>query len=167
MKKYTRLMLALVLSIALGACSDDTDDQVSTGTGTYSSESTELSKTLDTAIADEYKARATYTAVLNKFGDVRPFSNIRQTESSHIQSLIGLYYEYGFEVPADNWDGTVSAPDSLQAACQIGVTAEIENAAMYDELLLAAADYPDVIAIFIALQAASLDKHLPAFQRCS
>jgi len=36
----------------------------------------ETSKALVMAINDEYKARATHQAVVNKFGPVAPFTNI-------------------------------------------------------------------------------------------
>ena len=35
---------------------------------------------LDLAINDEYKAQATYQKVIDKFGEIRPFSNIIQAE---------------------------------------------------------------------------------------
>ena len=60
---------------------------------------------------------------------------------------------------------TISVPESLLAACQMGVEAELANVAMYDSLL-AATDLPDVVEVLQRLQAASRDHHLPAFQRC-
>ncbi len=38
---------------------------------------------------------------------------------------------------------------------------------LYNDLLAGTVDYPDVQAVFRQLQAASLDQHLPAFQRCA
>lgn len=36
------------------------------------------------AIKDEYQARAFYSAVIEKFGPVRPFTNIVQAEDRHV-----------------------------------------------------------------------------------
>ena len=37
---------------------------------------------------------------------------------------------------------------------------------MYDRLLKLAIDYPDVQHVLMQLQRASIENHLPAFQRC-
>lgn len=125
-----------------------------------------LIEILTEAIEDEYKARATYRRVLEKFGDVRPFSNIVEAEQRHIDTLLVLFTEYGLRVPEDNWPDRVETPATLLAACQAGVAAEIDNAAMYDRLLAASGDFPDVQSVLHNLQRASRENHLPAFQRC-
>ena len=40
------------------------------------------------ALEDEYKARATYRKVIERFGRVRPFVNIIQAEERHIEALL-------------------------------------------------------------------------------
>lgn len=47
------------------------------------------------------------------------------------------------------------------------VEAEIENGEMYQRLLALTSDYPDVQQVFLNLQRASQENHLPAFQRCA
>jgi hypothetical protein len=118
------------------------------------------------AIDDEYKARATYRRVIEKFGEVRPFINIVEAESRHVEALLPLFAKYDIEVPVDNWYQQVQVPDSLQQACQAGVDAEIDNAAMYERLLSRTEAYPDIQHVLLRLQAASAENHLPAFQRC-
>ncbi|MFP4610708.1 MAG: ferritin-like domain-containing protein [Thiohalophilus sp.] len=125
-----------------------------------------LTEILTEAIEDEYKARATYRRVLETFGEVRPFSNIVEAEQRHIDALLVLFEKYGLPVPDDTWPERVEPPGTLLAACQAGVAAEIENAAMYDRLLAASGDYPDVQTVLKNLQRASQENHLPAFQRC-
>ncbi|MDR9437298.1 MAG: DUF2202 domain-containing protein [Thiohalophilus sp.] len=125
-----------------------------------------LTEILTEAIEDEYKARATYRRVLEEFGDVRPFSNIVEAEQRHINALLVLFTEYGLRVPEDNWPDRVETPATLLAACQEGVAAEIGNATMYDRLLAASSDYPDIQSVLRNLQRASQENHLPAFQRC-
>jgi hypothetical protein len=121
---------------------------------------------LKEAINDEYKARATYRHVICKFGEIRPFINIIDAESRHIEALLPLFHKYGVAVPEDNWESLTEAPQSVLEACQTGVEAEIENAKMYDRLLELTAEYPDVQRVLIQLQRASTENHLPAFQRC-
>lgn len=117
------------------------------------------------ALDDEYKARATYAQVIADYGDVRPFANIINSEEVHIRELLLLYQKYGLTPADDAWYGTVDSFDSLIEACDVGVQAEIENVALYEELF-AQVDNQDIIAVFTSLQSASQEKHLPAFQRC-
>ncbi|MGD9543590.1 MAG: DUF2202 domain-containing protein [Methylocystis sp.] len=118
------------------------------------------------ALDDEYKARATYQSVIDRFGPVRPFVNIIEAEERHASALLHLFERYGVEPPKDRWAGRVSAPSSLAAACQAGVDAEIENAAMYERLLAQVSD-ARVRGVLMRLQEASQQRHLPAFRRCA
>jgi len=126
--------------------------------------SNETSTALVMAINDEYKARATYQAVLDKFGSVAPFSNIVQSETTHIAALERLFNAYGLPIPLDTYAGHVQAPATLNDAAQTGVEAEKANVAMYDGFL-AYVQEPDVRAAFAQLRSASQVKHLPAFQK--
>lgn len=129
---------------------------------------TEVQGTLDEAINDEYKALATYEAVIEKFGTVRPFSMIKGAEEQHIASLKAIYDKYGLSVPVNSWPSKVSTPKTLTEACQTGVDAEIANAALYkDKLLPVVKDYEDITAVFTNLMNASEQKHLPAFEKCN
>ena len=129
---------------------------------------TEVQQALDEAINDEYKALSTYEAVIVKLGSVRPFSMIKGAEEQHIASLKVIYDKYGLIVPENTWPSKVTAPVSLQEACQIGVDAEIANAALYDDKLLPAVEgYEDIVAVFTNLMNASEQKHLPAFEKCN
>jgi hypothetical protein len=123
---------------------------------------------LSSALDDEYKALATYEAVIAKFGSTRPFIMIARSEEQHIAALRALYDKYGMTVPANPYLGKVTAPASLQAACQTGVDAEVANASLYkDKLLPAVKDYADLTAVFTNLMNASQNRHLPAFDRCN
>lgn len=120
------------------------------------------------ALDDEYKARATYEAVMAKIGSIRPFSMIIRAEEQHISALKALFDKYGVAIPSDPWTGKISAPDTLGASCQAGVDAEIANASLYrDQLLPAAKDYADITGVFTNLMQASQERHLPAFDRCN
>lgn len=124
-----------------------------------------LEQALWAAMEDEYRARATYRAVLEAYGDVRPFVNIVESEERHIRALRRLCERYAVEVPQDPWPARVSAPESLEAACEAAVAAERENGALYEQLMEAAEGHPDVEETFRRLLTASEDNHLPAFER--
>lgn len=144
-----------------------TTNQPVATTDTVNQSSNSLKATLDKALLDEYKARATYQSVIAKFGQVRPFINIVQAENNHIALLQGLYSTYNLTQPAVP---TISPPDfsSIADACTVGVQAEIDNAKLYrEDLLPQVSNYPDVTNIFTQLMNASQNNHLPAFQRCT
>jgi bacterioferritin (cytochrome b1) len=124
-----------------------------------------LEEALTAALDDEYRARATYRAVLDAHGDVRPFVNIVESEERHIQALCRLCERYDVKVPRDPWPDRVSAPASLEAACEASLETERENAALYEKLLEAAAGHPDVEETFRRLGTASQENHMPALQR--
>lgn len=125
----------------------------------------DLEEILRDALEDERKAEATYAAVIEKFGEVRPFINIIDAERRHSAAIERQMTRLGFVIPANHWEGKGEAPATLVEACSMAVEAEIENIALYDRLLPAIAD--DVVRqVLQNLQDASRDNHLPAFRRC-
>lgn len=121
---------------------------------------------LRAALDDEYRAEATYAAVIAAFGEVRPFINIIEAERRHAASVRAEMDRLGLRYPAANpYLGKLAAPGSVLDACKAGVAAEVENIALYDRLLPTIAD-PQVRDTLTRLQAASRDRHLPAFNRC-
>jgi len=114
----------------------------------------------------EYAAYATYAAIIETYGEANPFTNIMASEARHIEALTSILDAYGVPYQEENpYLGTIGVPESLAAAAQAGVDAEIANVALYQEQLEAVADYPDIYNVFINLQSASLNQHLPAFER--
>lgn len=123
---------------------------------------------LEEAIEDEYKALTVYQKVTDTLGMVRPFSMIMGAEEQHIASLKAIFDKYGLEVPKNNWAGKITVPNTLKEACQVGVQAEIANAALYKEKLLPAVkNYEDITLVFTSLMKASEEKHLSAFEKCN
>lgn len=120
---------------------------------------------LHEALDDEYKARATYHAIIKKFGPVRPFVNIVEAEGRHAEALLAQFHRLGIPPRPDPWAGRATAPATLAEACASAVQAEIENAAMYDRLLAQITD-PEVREVMLRLRMASQERHLPAFRRC-
>jgi hypothetical protein len=123
-----------------------------------------LQQILTEALEDEYKARAMYRKVIDKFGAEQPFVNIVEAEERHISALRHLFEKYNIPTPEDHWGSLLKAPGTLLEAYHAGVNAEIKNMAMY-ERLLAATKEPDVARVLSNLQAKPLagNNHLPAF----
>ncbi len=120
---------------------------------------------LNLALADERKALATYQATMAKFGSVKPFINIARAEEQHISMLLALFDKYGVEIPKDTTQ-VGALPATLQEVCQVGVTAEIDNDALYQRMI-PELQYEDIKTVFISLAKASKEMHLPAFERCA
>lgn len=120
---------------------------------------------LSEALDDEYKSRATYRKVIERFGPVRPFVNIVEAEDRHVAALLAQFRRLGATPPEDAWATRVKAPDSMEQACAEAVQAEIENDAIYSRLLEQVTD-AQVRLVMLRLQEASRNQHLPAFRRC-
>lgn len=122
------------------------------------------------ALMDEYRARDFYTLVIEKFGDIQPFVNIRRAEEMHIDALKKLFEKYDLQIPEDTMmdeaKKLMEGVNEIEDACKIGVQAEIENGDMYDRLF-EMVDNQDIEAVFTSLRDASIENHLPAFERCS
>jgi rubrerythrin len=120
---------------------------------------------LTRALDDERRAIATYEAVLARFGERRPFSNIVQAERRHAAALRAQFDRLNIEPPPDRWKNqTIRVPDTFAEACDAAEVSEVLNAAMYDELIASVAD-ETIIAVFRRLQEASQQRHLRAFRR--
>jgi hypothetical protein len=121
------------------------------------------SQILRIAVYDEFKAYETYTKIIEKFGLLQPFVNIKEAEAIHYAALINLMEKYGVEVPLNNWASKIEIPNTIIECCEMGVAAEINNIAMYNNLLSFAVEN-DIKDTLFRLQAASFNNHLPAFR---
>lgn len=125
------------------------DDYINVPDAEYDEITMQAQDAILAALDDEYKAYATYDAIINKFGEVRPFSMIINSEQQHINSLITLLNRYNIEVPQNKYLNNIQATETVAQACEIGVTAEIENAALYrDTLIPAVEQYNDIKTVF-------------------
>ncbi|MBM5812882.1 MAG: DUF2202 domain-containing protein [Gammaproteobacteria bacterium] len=121
---------------------------------------------LDSAYQDEHVARSIYARVLTEHGTVMPFANIVHAEQRHADHVSALLTARGEPTPVPRATPE-RAPSfaSVREACVAAITAEEENIAMYDRFL--ARELPDdVKAVFEQNRWASVERHLPAFQRC-
>lgn len=191
MRKSQVVAIAIVAVLGLSACTSNTDTAVSASTSptvVVSSEPTpmaietapalpdvslpaDVDTTSDAAIAwealmspvGEYAAAAMYQAVIDEFGQVEPYVTIKTAEERHISALIRQLDRYGVEVPANPYLGVVDAPADLTSAAKAWAIGEIDNVAMYDDLLASATD-SNLIRVLTNLRRASQDSHLPMFE---
>ena len=125
----------------------------------------DLKVALDTALDDERRAKAFYKAVMEKFGDRKPFSNIIHSEQRHANALIAQYERLNLPIPDDHWENhSFIVPNSFQETADMSIVAEIENVAIYDRIESMVSD-EQVLAVFKRLRWASQERHLHAFAR--
>nr|VFJ70926.1 MAG: hypothetical protein BECKFW1821B_GA0114236_12025 [Candidatus Kentron sp. FW] len=127
-----------------------------------------LYQALRIGLYDEYRARAFYAMVMERFGTMaaRPFGNVRGAEERHAAAMEALCLRYGVSMPMDDWRGKIRLPATLSQCCEIGVQGEIQNSAMYQHFL-AWPMPPDVAGVMRQLRDVSWANHLPAFARCA
>jgi len=163
MARHSMFTLAVPLLLGLVGCGDG-DSPTSPSPATLT---VEVRAALDRSIQDEYRSETTYQGVVNDLGQLLPFVNVLTAEQRHSATIAALFTRYGLTPPPSAWRlATVSHYETVTDACRAAATAERANIAMYDELLRL--DLPsDVRQAFTNLRAASLQNHLPAFERCS
>lgn len=159
--KWTKLLaLSLVLVMPLIALGETGFGAAALSEGkTYTVE-----EMLTYAIQDEFLAQAEYKVIMDAYGVQRPFVNIMKAEGVHVQRLLPLFTAYSVPVPQDTALEHTVKPESLQAAYEAGVTAEVHNIAMYETFLKQDNLPDDVRGVFEALMRAS-QSHLRAFEQ--
>ena len=159
----TQRALPAFLLVLAGACSDGGADSLAPIGAPLTPA---VSAAIVTALQDEFHAEQTYRGVLTAFSNPLPFANIIQAEQRHAAALSSLLASRGIAVPASTWNaGNVPTFATLIEACSVAADAEVANIALYDDLL--SLELPaDVRTVFTNNRRASLEGHLPAFQRC-
>lgn len=113
-------------------------------------------------IEDEYLAQTIYNYIISEFGNIRPFSNIINSEANHIELLKPLLEKYA-SIPTNNAKDIIIKFETIQEAYEAGIRAEIDNIKMYETFL--SKELPDdVKVVFTELLNASKN-HLQAFSR--
>ncbi len=154
------LTLALVLIVGLSglAYADDFGAE-----GATADESWTIEEMLEYAIEDEYMAKAEYEALIEEFGNIRPFTNIIKAEQRHIEMLLPLFEKYELEIPVDDAADRAVLPETLEETFTIGVEAEIKNINMYKAFL--ETDLPEDIELSFERLMRASESHLRAFER--
>lgn len=128
---------------------------------------TEAARTALLAALDmEYRAAATYEAVLRRFGPMPPFTHVLRSEQRHAAVLAALLEGYGVAAPPSPYDPDGMAPPALLwEACEAAAAGKEASADRYDsDLLPAAAGHEDVRTVFLRLRDAARHCQLPAFR---
>lgn len=165
MKKTERtIAFALMLSFTLGVAGADA---LYGNAAAKADTSLTIQDMLLYAAQDEYAARGEYAAIMDKYGTLRPFSNIIRAEENHLAWLRDAFAAYKLPFPADEAASRLAMPTSLADAYKTGVQAELDNIAMYKAFLanplIQGTQYGDLRALFSNLMNAS-ENHLRAFQ---
>ncbi|WP_249872662.1 ferritin family protein [Oceanobacillus saliphilus] len=122
-----------------------------------------LPQMLTYALQDEYLAQARYDNILENFGYIRTFAQIKEAEMRHIDALLPLFERYQVPLPEDESQALVTTPENIKEAYAAGVQGEIDNISMYERFLTF--NIPnDARTVFSQLRNASLN-HLAAFER--
>lgn len=163
MKRYKMILLTTVMVLLVGATGMVFATDATFGAaGAAADSSYTLEEMLEYAIQDEYLAQAEYKAIMAKYGQLRPFTNIMKAETNHISSLNPLFATYKVALPINDAASRVVLPSTLQASYTTGVQAELDNIAMYKKFL--SQELPaEVEQVFTKLLRAS-ENHLKAFQ---
>jgi len=137
-------------------------------TGPVGPDPADISALLALALQEEYKAEMLYRSVLGTFGpETAPFALIVEAEARHVEALQMLFTRRQLAPPASIWQvSSFKTFASVPLACAAGVLAEQEDAAFYTPYLQRTDLPQDVRNVFTNLQRASLENHLPAFERC-
>lgn len=152
------LVVGLTAGVTVNAAISDNGAAVTTNVSEYS-----IEKMIAYATEQEYLARATYGAIIDAYGDQRPFSNISNAKATHISLLESLLVNYNYEIQTKDWDSLVAVPESIKEAYEIGVVNEEKNIAMYESFLKE--DLPEEVRDVFEKLINSSRKHLTAFQR--
>ena len=66
------------------------------------------------AVYDEFKAYETYSKIIEKFGLVQPFVNIKEAEAVHYSALVKLMEKYQIQIPINDWYLKIEIPNTLR-----------------------------------------------------
>ncbi|WP_456399108.1 ferritin-like domain-containing protein [Mesoaciditoga sp.] len=115
------------------------------------------------ALQEERLAAATYQVVIDKFGEVEPFTNILKAEEQHIAAVENLLKVNNIDIPKNNV--TAEAPETLEEAYAKTIEVEKEDIALYEKML---PDISDTMikTVFTRLTNAS-EWHLKTFEAYS
>lgn len=117
-------------------------------------------------LMDERRARAFYSGVLARHGQVRPFSNIVHAEERHAAVIEALMTRHGVAIPAGDPTDLPATPATVAECSRLAAQLERDNIGMYDRLLAGVSE-ADIRTAFTNLRDASKNNHLPAFERWS
>ena len=120
-------------------------------------------KALQTAlnsVVGEYAGVALYAKIVQKFGKVQPYSRLLAEEVKQRSALQTLLRKYGVAYSDNPFLKKAKAPSTLKQAAGYGIQLAEGNVVLYDKLLPAVAEYPDITRLFEKMQVETRDLHL-------
>jgi hypothetical protein len=117
------------------------------------------------ALDAEYNALAVYQSAVETFGSIEPFAELAGSNQHHIAALSNQLEKNSLDIPENPWIGEVPAFESVEAACQAGAQIEIDNAALYQQLI-GITDDASLTRIFSNILSAAQNNHLPELEAC-
>ncbi len=123
-----------------------------------------LHQVLRIAVYDQFRSYETYCEMIDKHGSIEPLNEILESVQSHYSAVITVLERYEVDVPFNDWYEKVKVSDNLVECFEVGVALEIQNIAMYEELL-ECIEEEDIREVLYKLQAASFNCHLPKFRQ--
>ncbi|CZE48547.1 hypothetical protein [Campylobacter geochelonis] len=118
---------------------------------------------LQAAIKDEQIAFATYANIVQKFGDIKPFSAIMQTQLKFIQELSYMIKKQG-EEPQEADISDIEEAKSIEEAYEIALVIERKTIRFYEKMI-SNVQNEEIKDLFYRLQASSYNDNLPAFRK--
>lgn len=159
MKKIISVGLMMMMVLGLFSSFASTGAQNVTAAGQYT-----IEQMVQYAYEDESKAIAEYEAIIAKFGENAPFKNILKAEARHLAAVEKLAETLGIKLEAFDAKSSVVVPATLEEAYKIGVQAEKDNIAMYEQFLKSTALPEEAKGVFTALMKGS-QSHQKAYER--
>lgn len=102
MKKWRNGIVGGTLAVSLfsgtGVMASE-DEELYGAAAVSEGETYTIEEMLVYAIQDEYMAEASYLAIMEAYGTIKPFTSISKAEGTHSSLLLPLFETYGFEVP--------------------------------------------------------------------
>ena len=86
--------LAVLLFSGTGVMASE-DEELYGAAAVSEGETYTIEEMLVYAIQDEYMAEASYLAIMDAYGTIKPFTSISKAEGTHISLLLPLFETYG------------------------------------------------------------------------
>lgn len=124
-----------------------------------------VEQVLQIAVYDELHTLDFCSKVLEKFGEIEPFSQVISEERYYHQILLTLCEKYRVTPPINKCYESLVVPNELSECCEIAVAMELDSINLYEHLI-SYVEHADIRDILYKLQAAAYNNHLPAFRSC-
>lgn len=166
MKKYAKSAAIIIIAVLIADMIAQSAVAVNEEYGAQAvdeNQSYTLEQMLNHAIWDEYLSMTKYYYFIQKFGRVRPLTNIANSERAHAAILKPIFSKYGFPIPENEAAQYVEIPGTLLEAFYNSSAAEKRTAEMYGIFLRQ--ELPEDVKIVFTVLRTAANNHVKAFER--